>query len=154
MLPTTFRYAEGTLPPFSGAIEHAGGIVLGVIGTTIELELGNFTIGFDDMRIGGPNPDATGFFVRDNIDVGAVLFDLTSPLVEAFDNSLVITANLAISQELSDFLNGAGVIGDNVTGVDAGLALAVADASVVPVPAAVWLFGSALALLGWVRRKA
>jgi hypothetical protein len=28
------------------------------------------------------------------------------------------------------------------------------DISVVPVPAAVWLFGSALGLLGWIRRKA
>jgi len=27
------------------------------------------------------------------------------------------------------------------------------DASIVPVPAAVWLFGSALGLLGWVRRR-
>lgn len=30
----------------------------------------------------------------------------------------------------------------------------VANASVVPVPAAAWLFGSALGLLGWVRRRA
>ena len=28
-----------------------------------------------------------------------------------------------------------------------------ADFSVVPLPAAVWLFGSALALLGWIKRK-
>ncbi len=37
-----------------------------------------------------------------------------------------------------------------------GYALAVRDGDVaaVPVPAAVWLFGSALGLLGWVRRRA
>ena len=29
-----------------------------------------------------------------------------------------------------------------------------AGSTVVPVPAAVWLFGSALGILGWVRRKA
>jgi len=36
---------------------------------------------------------------------------------------------------------------------DKALFLNVLDASVVPIPAAFWLFGSALAGLGWMRRK-
>ena len=39
-------------------------------------------------------------------------------------------------------------------GNDYGWAVRAGDVSAVPVPAAVWLFGSALGLLGWVRRKA
>jgi hypothetical protein len=151
---TTFVYAPGTFLPFDGAIEHAGGINLtDIASSTVALTLGDFTIGFDDNRIGGPNPDATGFFVKDNIDTGAILFDITNPVIEAFENSLVIAADIAISQELSDFLNSQGLVSQNVTGVDAGAALVVANSSIIPVPAAAWLFGSALALLGWVRRK-
>jgi hypothetical protein len=45
---------------------------------------------------------------------------------------------------LGDFLNGGGNIADlsNVRAFNA-----------VPIPAAVWLFGSALGLLGWTRRR-
>ena len=32
-------------------------------------------------------------------------------------------------------------------------AIAVRDGDIVPIPAAVWLFGSGLGLLGWIRRK-
>ncbi len=41
---------------------------------------------------------------------------------------------------------------DNITGAAAVWAVADGDVA-VPVPAAVWLFGSALGLLGWMRRK-
>jgi hypothetical protein len=56
-----------------------------------------------------------------------------------------------------------GVFGGGFTSVTAdpnppldfwGLDVASAVVHVVPVPAAVWLFGSALGLLGWMRRKA
>jgi len=43
------------------------------------------------------------------------------------------------------YVGGFGDDGSNGTGID--------GISVVPVPAAVWLFGSALGLLGWTRRK-
>ena len=43
-------------------------------------------------------------------------------------------------------------IGTNVINPD--LDWFYADVQVVPIPAAVWLFGSALGLLGWVRRRA
>lgn len=154
-LPTTFVYEPGGLAPFAGTIEHAGGVNLTDIASgTVALTLGNFTIGYDATRLSsGLNPDATGFFVKDNIDTGAILFDITDPIVEAFDNSLVISANIAISPELSMFLNDQGLISQNVTGVDAGAALVVGNSSIVPVPAAAWLLGSALALLGWARRK-
>jgi hypothetical protein len=34
------------------------------------------------------------------------------------------------------------------------LARLVINPSIIPIPAAVWLFGSALGLLGWMRREA
>jgi len=37
---------------------------------------------------------------------------------------------------------------------DPEIVLASVSANIVPVPSAVWLFGSALGLLGWIRRKA
>jgi len=44
--------------------------------------------------------------------------------------------------------------GDGTTWLQGGDWAVVITATAVPVPAAVWLFGSALGLLGWIRRKA
>ena len=77
------------------------------------------------------------------------MFDIADPIVEAFDNSLVIAGNLLVSPELAGLLD--VEIPDG--GIDAGMALV--NATVVPVPAAVWLFGSGLlGLIGIARRKA
>lgn len=51
------------------------------------------------------------------------------------------------------FANGEQKISTEPSGITV-MVLAVRDGSVVPVPAAVWLFGSALGLLGWIKRKA
>jgi len=151
-LPTTFTYdADDFLGSFSGTIEHNGTVELTDAATgTASITVGNFTIGFDGDRVGD---DRTGFFVQDNADTGAILFDIGNPIVEAFDTSLVIAADILVSQELSDTLNSLELIDFDAAGVDAGMALVIANGSVVPVPAAVWLFGSALGLLGWVRRR-
>jgi hypothetical protein len=149
---TTFSYdAADFLGTFSGTIEHSGGIVVADTATgTTQVTIGDFTIGFDAGRIGG---DASGFFVADNIDTGAILFDIGSPVVEAFDEALVVTGNLLISSEFSGLLNSLGLVDVDVSGVDAGLALVDATAA-IPLPAAVWLFGGAVGALGFARRRA
>ena len=86
----------------------------------------------------------------------AILFDIANPIIEAFDNSLVIAANILVSPELAAVLKN-----EAAAGADAGMALIVANSSLesppgeIPVPAAVWLFGSGLlGLVGIARRKA
>ena len=49
--------------------------------------------------------------------------------------------------------NGEQLAGNKV-GINFGWAVRLGDVAAIPVPAAVWLFGSALGLLGWIRRKA
>jgi hypothetical protein len=118
LLPTTFAYDAGDfLASFSGAIEHAGRLSLGLDGAPIEV--GNFTIGFDAARIDAAT-GASGFFVASTVGVVAPLFDVAAPTeLSAPASGLVIGADLLVSPEL------AGVIGDPaLTGVD------VADAPV------------------------
>jgi hypothetical protein len=55
-----------------------------------------------------------------------------------------ICAAAGRNYELGDFLNGEGEVA-NLSHVSAY--------NVVPIPAAVWLFGSGLGMLGWMRRK-
>ncbi|NCF63588.1 MAG: DUF1566 domain-containing protein [Gammaproteobacteria bacterium] len=52
-----------------------------------------------------------------------------------------------------NFSEGTFTIAGKATNI-AAWAVKDGDVGVVPIPAAVWLFGSALGLLGWVRRKA
>jgi hypothetical protein len=139
-LSTSFIYDSPSFAPFSGAIEHSGRVQF-----NDSIEVGDFTIRAAENR-----PDGTsGFVVESTFGLSAILFDIADPIIEAFDNSLVIAANILVSPELANALNA-----PSAAGVDAGMALVVAQSTtVIPVPAAAWLFASALGGLAWVRRR-
>jgi hypothetical protein len=139
-LDTTFIYDSPSFVPFSGAIEHSGRIQF-----NDTINVGDFTIRAETGR----PMDTSGFVVESTFGLSAILFDIANPIVEAFDNSLVISADILVSPEL------ATTLGDPaLAGVDAGMALVDARSTVVPIPAAVWLFGSGLiGLIAIARRK-
>jgi hypothetical protein len=58
----------------------------------------------------------------------------------------------ALSGQLTGFLNSGDAFAVSFTQA-APNQISVVNSSVVPVPGAVWLFGSALGVMGWVRRK-
>jgi len=79
----------------------------------------------------------TDFFATENIGV-ADFFNLGSSAANPFGNTMLMTTSLTEGTfALSFSETGAITVG----------------AEVVPLPAAVWMFGSALGLLGWMRRK-
>jgi hypothetical protein len=121
-LPTTFSYDAG-LAAFSGTIEHTGSVLF----NNNDVEVGNFTIGFDANRVMGNN---SGFFVESTTGIAAILFDVEAPSAVVADASgLQITANLLVSPEFASFLTNAGLASSDLTGADVG------DAFVNAVPA-------------------
>jgi hypothetical protein len=139
-LDTTFIYDSPNFAPFSGAIEHSGRIQF-----NNAIDVGDFTIRAEAGRPTG----TSGFVVESTFGLSAILFDIANPIIEAFDNSLVISADILVSPELANTLHK-----PSLAGVDAGMALVDANSTVVPIPAAAWLFGSGLiGLIGIARRK-
>lgn len=141
MMPTTFSYETG-LASFGGSIEHTGSVFFNMD----SVEVGNFSIGFDDGRIGG---DRSGFFVASTTGIEAILFDVASPSdISATSSGLLIEADLLVSSEFSTFLQDAGLASSDLTGADVGDALV---EGVVPAPATAMLFG--VAGLGAIARR-
>jgi hypothetical protein len=139
-LDTTFIYHSPDFAPFSGAIDHSGRVQF-----NNAIEVGDFTI-----RAASSRPTGTaGFVVESTFGLNAILFDIANPIIEAYDDSLVIAADILVSPEL------AGALGKPLfAGADAGMALVDARSTVVPIPAAAWLFGTGLiGLIGIARRK-
>ena len=101
---TDFEFSSGnSFAPVGGSIEHTGSVTFNE-----ELELGNFSIGFDGSREGG-----SGFFVQDTISLNIPLFDIATPgAVDFQDPSLVISqADLLVSPELAAALGNEALVG-------------------------------------------
>jgi hypothetical protein len=140
-LPTTFQYDSTSVLPVSGRIEHTGTIQFNG-----SIDVGNFTVALAPNRPAG----TSGFVVASNFGLMEIIFDIAAtPISEPFEDELVIAGDILVSPELALALGNT-----DFAGVDAGAALIVSDASIVPIPAAAWLFGSALlGFMGIARRK-
>jgi hypothetical protein len=115
-----FRYLGGT-------IEHLGSVTFNK-----GLNVGNFSIGFDQSRI---NNISSGFFVKDTLPrFGDVLFDIANLVPQLNSEKLKISGNLFVSPELAELLGNPGL-----TSVKVGKAQinAITDAKKVPESTAV-----------------
>jgi len=160
----TFSYEPATFPAggsFAGTIEHSGFVTLNLDAdgeggnAPTPITIGQFTIGFDGARA---TDGRSGFFVLDNLDVKAILFDVA--LLGAASGGTSATGltatnevfnlgpvNLLISPEL------AGVLGNSaLAGADLG-DVRIDGLSVVPEPATLGLGAAALGLLLQRRRR-
>jgi len=127
----TFSYDNATraYAPVSGTIEHTGSLVFDVDTTKLALlsplQIGDFSIGFDD----------DGLFVRDTFSTGLRVFDLKTNNAPVFDgrNLQLTGADVLVSQEFSNALSYAGS-GLDLTGLKVGQAQI--SATAVPEPEA------------------
>jgi hypothetical protein len=137
---TTFAYEIFDLTPFTGTIEHMGSVFFDLNST--EIEVGDFSIGFDADRVGGDN---SGFFVESTVGLEAILFDVENPTnLDAGSSELIIEANLLVSAEFADVLGNTGL-----TGADVGDARVAATA--IPEPSGIALLS--MLGLGFVARR-
>jgi len=123
-----------------------------------------FSYSFDEAQLGDVLPNHVGIAVTNAfaVDISMEGFDKDGLSIGTFLMSLAATS---LSSELSpaQFIGLQGDVGLSSVSytfdfVDALSTIEIdhfqyGDATIVPVPAAVWLFGSALGLLGWMRRK-
>lgn len=137
---TSYECVEGNFLPLVGALGCAN-VNIGtnfIPETTVTYNVGgmancvNRAIGGDDSSTGNPRGLMTAAAVTgcDAVD-GA--FDLWT-IVQDDGSTLILSNGVPLTDPGTNYLT--------------------FQYAVVPVPAAAWLFGSALGLLGWVRRRA
>lgn len=109
---TTFSYDPNDFfGTFSGVIEHTGTLTLqSALGT---INLGDFTVGYDATRV---NAVRSGFFIGDNVDLDAPLFDIAAAnaTIVATPTVLQMNGSLLLSIEAATGLGNPILAGLNV----------------------------------------
>jgi len=128
---------------------NGGGTSVSAVG---ELTIDSQTSAFSDSNLfnagaltvpGGPTDWSAGT----TINLGDTLgWDMDTSVIMTLDNTLSATSSLSGVGEQA-------FIQKKFEGDAIGITIDLTASGAVPVPAAVWLFGSALGLLGWLRRR-
>ena len=108
----TFSYDSATqaFAPISGTIEHSGGIRFTVdqdkLNYPSPLEVGDFSVGFDDQ----------GFFLRDTLTTGLRLFDIvpTGSLTLTDDTLTISEFDVKVAKQFNDSLSAATLAGTDL----------------------------------------
>ncbi len=117
---TPFQYNLNPFSPVGGTISHSGSLTFVVTGTTTEVQVGEFEIGYDPSRA---SATTSGFFVEDTVSALGILFDvgIPNPLTVGPDGVL-IEAPLLVSPEFATYLSTNSLATADLTGVVIGAA--------------------------------
>lgn len=148
------RHVQGTSPSFSidsDTLAGVSGTQLGLTGIHsfyAPLFSGNVTTGDFSLAY---NDSTSGWSIKNNFSFGLNMYDLSNLALTVTDaNNWGLTGNLLLAAGNASMIY--GQTGANVGTFNLGVGSYAA--SPVPVPAAAWLFGPALAgLIGFGRRK-
>jgi hypothetical protein len=125
--------------------------IVGLTDATLDISSGVVTatlnaVGNHELVTGISNLQVLGSGSLSSLGSGTALFDVNVAGVWADNVFMLMDVNALEDDVLADLNNDNDLFAQNV-------AQWLATGTVVPVPAAVWLFGSALAGLGFVRRR-
>lgn len=146
---TDYDSSNGNLSLYTfnyGTVPALGNIEFGVPGSVTFTADSGFLVSLNSFVLSAwvsvPNPDTT-VRILDGSD--NVLFENVFTAVASQSYPFNFGSEPLVAEIIRIEINN---IGDTaISNIDF-------DQAVIPVPAAVWLFGSALGLLGWARRKA
>lgn len=151
------RHVQGTSSNFSIESTDLSGVSGAQLGMTgIQgFYIPNFatTVSAGDFSLAyNPTETASGWYIKNNLSFGLITYDLANLALTVTDaNNWQLNGDLLFAADYAGMIYGQAGSKVGTFSLDLGSYAVTA----VPVPGAVWLFGSALAgLLGFNRRKA
>ncbi|TKB72383.1 MAG: VPLPA-CTERM sorting domain-containing protein [Nitrospira sp.] len=144
--PTAFTFDSSDLTGTATGQIGLGGVMRFDVNPLLgggDLLIGDFTLAYDATRIQG-----SGWFLKNNIGFPLAAFDTTNVNTTTGPNAFSLLGNLTVSPEFGGLFLAPTDIG-KVVGT-----FSFQTPAPVPLPAAVWLFGSGLiGLVGIARRR-